>query len=223
MALATNINANLNNMVQQTQQLQQQPPIVQPINVIPTATVLPSTSVIPGGQVLSTAPLITQISDQQQAPSIITTTNTLPLNANLNPQIINPSTTILNPPNFMSNQIQNQLQTTQQPLNFQQPIMQSHVNFLPNLPTLPTLGKELPVIPVIPNLPPSQFDSFAPTNVRTIRPLRPTLSLGDPLTRKDRRRLPFPSYEEISQATVALGLNNRLSGLSCEKVVSRLY
>lgn len=218
-ALANNISNNLTNMVQQQQFQNQNPPTV---NVIPTATVLPPTSatIIPG-QVISTAPvisstnaqpLITQtshlIADQQ--PLL---TNTLPMNPNFN-QILNPNQCSNIPTQIPSNiQMQQQNLTNTLAYPLQQPIIHN----------LTGLGKELPAIPSMSNaiLQP-HFESNAPNSVRTIRPLRTTLSLGgsQTLSRKDRRRLPLPTCEEIQQATIALGLNNRLSGLSCEKVVS---
>ena len=244
-SLANNISNNLNCMVHQQQIQSQNPPTV---NVIPTTSVLPPSmpSIIPG-QVISTAPVIAsnaplitsnslhliadqqQLQQQQTAP-LITSSNILPINPNLNPnlnQILNQNQfTQLNQPNFPNlPNIPNQTIITQlqpQPtatLTFQQQPFIHNIHTLPN-----TFGKELPVIPYLSNtiIQPSHFDSLAPTNlVRTIRPLRSTLSLGanNALSRKDRRRLPLPTYEEIQQATVALGLNNRLSGLSCEKVV----
>lgn len=201
-----NISNNISNIVHQQQFQNQNPPTV---NVIPTATVIPPTSAIVPGQVISNAPLITtsNIIADQQAPLIATNT--------INP--INPlnSNSILNP-NF--NQCQTNFPQTQM-FTQQQPIVHNI------MPTIPGFGKELPIIPSMSNaIMTSQFDNFAPTGIRTIRPLRPTLSLGasNRLSKKDKRRLPLPTYEEIQQATVALGLNNRLSGLSCEKVV-RIY
>lgn len=215
-ALANNISNNLTSMVVQQQMQPQQPTV----NVIPTATVLPPTSatIIPG-QVISTAPVLSS-----QAPLISQTsqlvadqpliTNTLPVNPTLNP-IINPIQCTSFPTNLpQPGQFQTQFAQPSGPMAYSQPLISQGYT---------GLGKELPCIPTgSSTIIPPHFDSFAPTSLRTIRPLRPTLSLGatQSLSRKDRRRLPFPTYEEIQQATVALGLNNRLSGLSTEKVVS---
>lgn len=226
-ALANNISNNLTSMVHQQQMQPTQPTV----NVIPTATVLPPTSatIIPG-QVISTAPalasssqapLISQTSHllaDQPAGPLITAANTLPINPTLNP-IMNPIQCTSFPANLpQPTQFQahfTQLQPTGPLAYQQQPLISQNFS---------GLGKELPCIPTASTttIIPPHFDSFAPASVRTIRPLRPTLSLGasQPLSRKDRRRLPLPTYEEIQQATVALGLNNRLSGLSTEKVVS---
>ena len=229
-ALANNISNNLTSMVHQQQMQPPQPTV----NVIPTATVLPpsSATIIPG-QVISAPvlasssnpPLIGQTSHILADQPLITSANTLPINPNLQPSlqptlqpILNP---ILNPiqsVSFSSNlpqpgQFQPVGQQTSTLAFQQQPIISQNFS---------GLGKELPCLPTASTtIVPPHFDSFAPTNLRTIRPLRPTLSLGatQPLSRKDRRRLPLPTYEEIQQATVALGLNNRLSGLSTEKVV----